>query len=132
MGPGGDDGNSEAADDLFELGECVGETDAGAGEEDGTLGVVDATESVGDLCGDGGGVPQELVFGWVVVFESGLVDLGGLDVDGDVDPAGAGAAVLREVPGAFEVIGDGGGIVDPDGVLGDAFDHADDVDFLVA
>ena len=55
-----------------------------------------------------------------------------LHIHRDIQPAGAGPAVLREIPGALKVIGDRFRVADEDGVLRDALHHADDVDFLIA
>ena len=63
---------------------------------------------------------------------AGIRDGGGLDVEGDIDPDGAGASVEGEVVGLFELEADVEGVEDGDGVLGDGLDDGDDVDFLDA
>ena len=57
---------------------------------------------------------------------------GGLDVEGDVDPDRAGAAVEREIDGFLEVVADVFGDEDRLGVLGDGPDDGADVDLLDA
>ena len=64
--------------------------------------------------------------------ECAFFDGRGLDVERDVDPDGAGAAVEGEVDGFFEVVADVGGIENSDGVLGDGGDDGADVDLLNA
>ncbi len=55
-----------------------------------------------------------------------------MNVHWNIQPAWAGPAILCEMPGALEVIGNGVRVVDEDRVLRDPLHHADDVDFLIA
>ncbi len=61
---------------------------------------------------------------------AGIWDGGGLHIERDVDPDGAGAAVQREVVSLFELVADVEGIEHDCGVLGDRLDDRHDIDFL--
>ena len=58
------------------------------------------------------------------------LDLGHLDVDGEVDEDGAGAAGAHDVEGLLEDLRDEGGLAGADGPLGDALADGLDVDGL--
>ena len=126
--PGEHDGDAGGSELLLE-GLCGIARDAGAEQKDGTLGGADAGDEVGeDGFGDGFEVRGEGGDGGV---ESGGVDTGALDVEGDFEEDGAFAAVGAGVG----KLGEGGAVddvVDELGALGDGLCDGDAVDFLDA
>ena len=109
--PGGDGGDAEELAELFELGFGAGEADAVAGEEQRALGGVECFDDARRLrrgCWRCRGLVRPLASssGSKRAEGGGVVDGRGLDVERDVDPDGAGAAVEGEVDGLFEVVAD--------------------------
>ena len=75
---------------------------------------------------------SDCVLGRIVAGQGFGIDLRGLHVDRDIDPARAGPPARGEMERALEMVADRVGILDQHRVFGDVSSHRHDIDFLVA
>src|ERR1019366_289641 len=131
IGPCGAYWYAEAVSKAVKFFDCMSGADARAREDYGTLGVANALENLAALRRKpravGGAVTMAVVFSGVVNPKACGINRCGLYVHGNIKPARSRAAMLRQMPGALQMIANGEGIIDKGCVLGDAANHGDDV-----
>ena len=87
MGPGGYDGDAKMACEGGELRQRIREANTGSGEQYRTLSVANTLERVGNLLGNLLRWKDEVVLRSVIVTQVIGINLGGLNIDRDIEPA---------------------------------------------
>src|SRR4051794_15943338 len=95
--PGGGDRNAEQMNDTVEFFDSTRGAYTGTGHDDGPGGGADALDDLAAFIGKQLGIHRQIVLGGIVGGEVVLIDHGGLDIDGDVEPAGSGTSGAGEV-----------------------------------
>ena len=111
----------------------MGQTDAIAGKKQRAFRLIQLLDQASDLFG------HVCIGGTIFEFRGvecaqggGIFNWGGLNIERDVDPHRAGAAIESQIDRLLKVVANLAGFKDRDGVLGDRLDDGDNVNFLHA